>query len=72
MLGGSGRSKVRSHVHHSIILPADSTTVQTASELETTTPSERWGANEQDLSHDKARTSLELETFVKSVMCKAL
>ena len=70
MLAGSGRSKVRSCVHHSIILP-DSTTVQTASELETTTPSVRWGANIQDPSHDKARTSLELETFVKSVMFKA-
>ena len=71
MSASSQTSVARGHVPHSIVLP-ESTTVQTPSELETITPSERWGANVQDPSHDKARTLRELETFVKSVMFKAL
>ena len=58
-------------VPQSILLP-ESNTVQTPSELETLTPSERWGTNVQDRNHDKARTLRELETFVKSVLFKAM
>ena len=71
MSASSDKSNITSNVPHSIMLP-DTTTIQTPSELETITPSECWGANVQDPSHNKARTLSELETFVKSVMFKAL